>query len=132
MFILIQAKKSRDRSATRSSSRLSLETSAVSGDVYAAAPVPGFSSRYAAISCSCSCYARGQTVIVGLDVADWGRDVFAAHFKERADIDDYCIDGAMLVEDQIADFPNVAVVQIVDRATDHLTGADFVLLNDMT
>jgi hypothetical protein len=59
-------------------------------------------------------------------------DVLPAHPEERADVDDHCIDSAVLVEDEIADLTDVAILHVMDRAADHLAGPDFVGLNDVS
>ena len=70
-----------------------------------------------------------QPVVVGLDVTGQDRDVLASHSEERADIDDDCVDFAVLVEDQIGDAADFAVLYVVDRVADHFAGADLVRLD---
>src|SRR5262249_49092718 len=41
------------------------------------------------------------------------------------------VDGPILVEDEITDLADVAVLQVVNGTANHLAGTDFVRLNDM-
>jgi hypothetical protein len=59
---------------------------------------------------------EGHTVIVGLDIGERNRDVFTAH--SEADIENHDIDGAVLVENEVTDLADVAVLQVVDVEAD--------------
>src|SRR5690242_2091658 len=66
---------------------------------------------------------QSNAVVVGFQIAQLDADALAAHAEEGADIDDNSRDLAILVEDQIADLADVAVLHVIDRAADHLAAA---------
>src|SRR5712675_1479704 len=72
---------------------------------------------------------QGNPVVVGLQIAELDADGLAAHAEECADIDDDRCDLAVLVEDEVADLADIPVLDVIDRAADHLTGADLIGLD---
>src|SRR5437588_132011 len=72
---------------------------------------------------------QGKPVVVGLQIAEHDADGLAAHAEECADIDDDRCDLAVLVEDEVADLADIPVLDVIDRAADHLTGADLIGLD---
>src|SRR5437764_465513 len=72
---------------------------------------------------------QGNPVVVGFQIAELDADTLAAHTEEGADIDDDRRDLAVLVEDEVTDLADVPVLHVIDRAADHLAGADLIGLD---
>jgi hypothetical protein len=68
------------------------------------------------------------SIVVCFDVAHFDRDVFAAHAEDRADINNHFVDLAVLVENQILDAADAAVLRVIDSAAEHLASTDLVWL----
>ena len=96
------------------------------GEVEVPAPVSLFSSSYDAIACSCSLVCSNVRRLLSVLMSLIGNGTYcAAHSEERADIDDHCVNFAVLIEDDILDAADVAVLLVIDAGP-----RDFSMIDD--